>query len=154
MGDVLKKICTALLLVIIFSLLSEVVDIFGFSRFQPRAAIVLSSNEAMLTWNRLPYWAFYEVEVLNRSPEVSSSSETQVRRLMHFTTWKHSLIIAQYFPFRTFWRVSGCGISQRPLRKCSDLVRLGDSTAEAATKFVQPKSHETNKIKPEQMNCW
>lgn len=122
----------------------EFLDIFGFQSFRPVVAIGRQDNETTLSWQRLPYLAYYEVEALSRPPENNSRSTPPPFRLMHFRTLKSQLILSQDFPFQTYWRVSAAGILKRPLGQWSESVPLNKTNADNMPIFTSVKPHQSD----------
>ena len=137
------------LLVISFIVSAELLDVFGFQSFRPVIAVGKQSNETILSWQRLPYLAYYEVEVLNRPPDNDSRSTPVLFRLMHFQTLKNQLTLEQDFPFQTYWRVSAVGILRRPLGRWSESVALNAAAADPITEFTAIKPQPIVKTPPD-----
>lgn len=134
-----------LLLVLIFSVIVsvEIIDIFGFHTFRPIVAVGNAGNETVLSWQRLPYPAYYEIEVLSRLPSTSSDSPAPIFRLMQFRTLQNQWILSQDFPFQTFWRVSAVGILGLPLGNWSEPVILNNAPPDRVTEFSTVKPHSS-----------
>lgn len=122
--------------------LVEIVDIFGFSSFRPTIAVGQGGNETVLSWQRLPYPAYYEIEVLSRPPTTDTSSAPPTLRLMRFRTLQNQWTLAQDFPFQTFWRVSAVGLLRHPLGIWSEPIILNNALPDRITEFaaVKPRS--------------
>ena len=104
-ADLKSRYIILLLLVSIFSVIVsvEIIDIFGFQTFRPIIEVGSSGNETVLSWQRLPYLVYYEIEVLSRFPSNDSVvSPAPTFRLMRFRTLQNQWIISQDFPFQTF----------------------------------------------------
>ncbi len=117
----------------------EAADIFGFQSFRPVVAVSKAGNETVLSWQRLPYPAYYEIEVLTRLPSAETSSAKTPYRLMHFHTFKNEWTLSQDFPFQTYWRVSASGMLRHPLGTWSDPVTISTTAAEPVTEFAAIK---------------
>ena len=80
-------------------------------------------------WPKLPYPAYYEVDVLTEPPENDIKKSPRSQVVTRYKTWDNRLIIDQTFPFRTYWRVSAKGLLQQKLGRSSDPLLVSSSTA-------------------------
>lgn len=99
----------------------------------------LIDNEYTLTWTRLPYPVYYEVEVLNHPPAGDSFKANRTDRITVYRTWTNQLVINQNYPFSTYWRVSAHGLFQKPLGYYSDPVNLAQVMGVTAADFLHTK---------------
>ena len=142
------KMKILLLPAILFSVIfcAEVLDLFGFHNFRPIVAVGQAANETVLSWQRLPYPAYYEIEVLSRLPSDESRSSARAFRIMKIRTLQNSWTLDQDFQFETYWRVSAAGFLSRPLGSWSKPVMLNNSSSDRLTEFtaVKPKQELTS----------
>ncbi|MDR3565514.1 MAG: GDSL-type esterase/lipase family protein [Negativicutes bacterium] len=115
-----------LLLIIIFILVGfiETADIFGFDKYKPRLEAAFVANEYILSWPKLPYFSYYEVEVLKAPPEDDDLPVPPQQRIITYRTWQNQFTVNETFPFRTYWRVSAHGIFRHPLGTFSNYLNL------------------------------
>lgn len=75
------------------------------------------ANEYILTWSKLPYFAYYEVEVLHHSPEEELEAKSFVPsyRIAKYRTFKNTIKIDHNFPDNTYLRVSAHSLFHQPL---------------------------------------
>lgn len=113
---------------------------FLFGKYKPAVTVTNVANEYVLNWSRLPYPAYYEVEVLSRSPsgdEAASPSE----RIAVYRTWSTSWTINQNFPYRTYWRVSAHGLLRKPLSLYSEPHNLAEIMGTSLEDYHSIKPH-------------
>ena len=138
------KIKILLLTGILFSVIvsAEIFDLFGLHQFRPSVSIVQAANEKVLTWQRLPYPAYYEIEVLSRLPSDDDRSSARTFRIMKIRTLQNSWTLDQDFPFETYWRVSAVGFLRRPLGSWSKPVMLNNTSSDRLIEFTAVKPQQ------------
>ena len=146
-----KKVLLLLLVLLTAAALAEVLDVFGFSRFQPVVAVGHTANETVLSWQRLPYPAYYVIDVLSRPPSDDPGASARTYRLTRIRTWRNQWTLPQDYPFRTYWRVSAAGLFQRPLGRWSEAVALHDAPPEKAAEFTGVKPKPDDPAAPEKV---
>ncbi|MCX7780201.1 MAG: GDSL-type esterase/lipase family protein [Negativicutes bacterium] len=99
-------------------------NIFGQDGYKPALQAELISNEYVISWPKLAYPALYKIEAFIRPPGRDGRNAIPCNIITTFYTWKNSYIIANDFPFRTFWRVSAQGLFLHPLGQPSDPLSL------------------------------
>ena len=126
-------------------LLLLTIETFSFEQYRPATAVSQSDNETSLSWQRLPYPAYYEIEVLSRLPDTDSRATPRAFRLMRFRTFDNQMTLSQDFPFQTYWRVSAIGLFKRPLGRWSEPVAINSPSVPPAVDFttVKPKPTAT-----------
>ncbi len=122
----------------------EVSEAVGLNNFKPQLEINHISNEYILKWERLPYFAYYEVEVLSIPPAADDKQATATERIASYRTWKNQLPIGENFPFRTYWRVSAQSLFHQPLGKYSDHIKLADTLNGTDADFDKVKPEPTS----------
>ena len=141
-----KKIFLRLLLpiaglFILLLLLGECAALLGFSYYKPQLQVLTESNQQVLTWSRLPYPAYYQIDVLTEEPENDTRKSPRSQILTRYHTVNNQLIIDQAFPFPTYWRVSAKSILQQKLGRFSDPVTISS--------IVDPQQLSFQLLKPE-----
>ncbi|HEY3423986.1 MAG TPA: GDSL-type esterase/lipase family protein [Negativicutes bacterium] len=135
--------------IILILFLSAILYIFesntyiGFSNFKPQLEITHLSNEYILTWPRLPYPAYYEIEVLNQLPSNDHQVLESSQRIATYRTWDNQFVIDQNFPFSTYWRVSAQGLFRRPVGAYSDAINLAQVMGITSEDFTHVKATPT-----------
>jgi len=136
-----KRILIIALLTFSMFYVLEVSEAVGLTNFKPQLEINHISNEYVLKWQRLPYFAYYEVEALSLPPDADNKKATAAERIVSYRTWKNELSIGENFPFRTYWRVSAQTLFHQPLGKYSDHIKVTDTLigTDAAFEKVKPE---------------
>ena len=132
------SICVLLLLLTIETL--------NFEQYRPVAAVSKNNNETSISWQRLPYPAYYEIEVLSHPPVADFRPTPRAYRLMRFRTFDNQMIVPQDFPFQTYWRVSAAGLFKRPLGRWSEPVALNSPTVQPTVAFTTVKPNPSATI--------
>ena len=65
----MKRIIFLILMLTAILYLVETNENIGFSQYKPILSVTYADNQYVLTWSKIPYFAYYEVEVLNKTPE-------------------------------------------------------------------------------------
>lgn len=104
--------------------LFETVDILGFSSYHPKLEAAFVANEYVLTWPKLPYLSYYEIEVLKSPPDSQDLAVPLSQRIITYRTWQNQLVVNESFPFRSYWRVSAHGLFRHPLGSYSNYLNL------------------------------
>lgn len=106
--------------------LAEAAAAIALKDYKPKLEAAFAANEYVLSWQRLPYLGYYEVEVL-KAPPLGQTPSTRQERVFSFRTWRTNFTIDESFPYRTYWRVSAHGLFHHRLGTYSeslDLARL------------------------------
>jgi lysophospholipase L1-like esterase len=111
--------------------------------YKPKLEAAFAANEYVLTWQRLPYFGYYEVEVL-KTPPLSKFAAPPGERIFFFRTWRNSFTVNENFPFRTYWRVSAHGLFRHPLGDYSDPLDLAKLMGQSVTDFQRLKPAATS----------
>lgn len=132
----------------LFVYLFEISDILGFNNYKPHLSITHASNEYVLTWNRVPYFTYYEIEVLNKPPEHDRQTTPSTQRIVRYRTLQNHARIDQHYPFQTYWRVSAHSLFRHPLGAYSNHINLAQITGVPPLDFsaVKPQSLTTFSI--------
>ncbi|SDE16974.1 SGNH/GDSL hydrolase family protein [Sporomusa acidovorans] len=122
----------------------EVSEAVGLNSFKPNLEVNHIANEYILKWQRVPYFAYYEVEALSMPPTADNLKSDGSQRIAIYRTWKNQLAIDENFPFRTYWRVSAQTIFHTPLGKYSDYVNLAEASGSTVKDFDKVKPEPTS----------
>ncbi len=133
------KFFLVILFIITCMLLFETADFFGSQQYRPILSVNKGDNETSISWQRIPYPAYYEIEVLSRPPNNDSHSTPRVFRLMRFRTLDTQMILTQDYPFQTFWRVSAVSLFRRTLGRWSEPVAINSPAVQPAVDFTAVK---------------
>lgn len=117
----LKRLISTILLLFIFCYIIEISNFFGFNQFKPSLAVAAKNNQIVLSWVRLPYPAYYEIEALSNNPDSDIPIE-QIHTLTKYRTWRTKFIPDPNFSPDTYWRVTAQGLFHRPLGQPSNAV--------------------------------
>ncbi|TWH49473.1 GDSL-type esterase/lipase family protein [Sporomusa sp. KB1] len=137
----LKRIFIIMALTLSLLYVLEISEAVGLKSFKPHLEINHKANENILQWQRLPYFAYYEVEALSIPPDNDAEQATDTELIASYRTWKNQMPIDENFPFRTYWRVSAQTLFHQPLGKYSDHVNL--------TQTIDGIAADFNNVKPE-----
>jgi len=129
-----RRLSLIMLLAVVFIYTVENSNILGLKEYKPIVVVSKEANEYILTWSKLPYPAYYEIEVLNQPPEPAGHTPA-VHPIATYHTWDNRLTIDQTFPSRTYWRVSAHGLFRQPLGFYSDSVHLAQVIGATAEDF-------------------
>ncbi|BBB92677.1 MAG TPA: GDSL-type esterase/lipase family protein [Methylomusa anaerophila] len=133
----MKRLLMALVLLAALLYAVEAIDWFGLNQFKPLLTINTVANEYILSWSRLPYPVYYEVEVFSAPPREDINGTGQI--ITKYRTLDTRLVIKQNFPFHTFWRVSAHSLFHHPLGRCSDTLKFEDHTGQELPTFDRIK---------------
>ncbi|WP_378956424.1 GDSL-type esterase/lipase family protein [Pelosinus sp. sgz500959] len=100
----------------------------GLSNYKPLVNVNYIANHYILTWSKIPYLAYYEVEVLNHNPgkEQDSKSSNLSSRIAKYRTFDTTIKIDQNFPDSTYLRVSAHSLFHQPLGLYSDSISISE----------------------------
>ncbi len=136
----MKRVTTILLVLLIAIYLFEKSDFMQLSQFKPIIGVEKEANEYILSWSKVPYPAYYEVEVLTQPP--AGNGTHSGKRIVSYKTWNNQLTLDQSFPFKTYWRVSAHGLFNR-LGSYSDSINLAQVTGATVEDFSRYKPTPT-----------
>jgi len=121
---------------------------FGFAGYKPHLEAKQVANEYVLTWPRLSYLSYYEIEVLSCFPEHDTKAASPSQRITKYRTWSNQWTVNQSFPYRTYWRVSAQGLFAHPLGRYSESLSLTEVTGSTAEDFLRIKPQATSYYPP------
>lgn len=116
----------------------EVDENIGFSKYKPILDVRYITNEYHLSWPKIPYLAYYEIEVLNQNPGDVNNSQgaPPAYRIVKYRTFENTIKIDQKFPKSAYLRVSAHSLFHKPLGFYSNSVSVSDlSTGNEETRF-------------------
>ncbi|AIF51065.1 GDSL-type esterase/lipase family protein [Pelosinus sp. UFO1] len=120
-----------ILLVIVISILYfvESNEKVGFGNYKPSLNINRIEDKYTITWSKIPYFAYYEVEVLNHIPEKNPDESSMIpyHRVIKYRTFDNSIIVDQNFPESTYLRVSAHSLFHHPLGYYSEAIPIIDT---------------------------
>jgi hypothetical protein len=128
--------------------LAETLDMPGFGKYRPRLDIAFIANEYVLSWDRLPYPAYYEIEVL-KAPPAENGRTNAAERITKYRTWGNSFTINKNYPFRTYWRVSAHGLFRHPLGSYSECLNPAVLAGQSGEEFQRTKPVATSFYPPD-----
>lgn len=140
----MKRLLLAVLVLTIVIYCLENTSMTGFSMFKPTLTARSENNEYVLSWTRLPYLSYYEVEVLNKPSDNDSVQAPASQSIVKYRTWQNHITIDQNYPFSTYWRVSAQGVFRRPLGYYSDSINLTQIMGRTAEDFHNIKPIATS----------
>ncbi|MDF2568742.1 MAG: hypothetical protein K0R55_346 [Sporomusa sp.] len=117
----------------------EISEAVGFTGFKPHLQINYRTNEYILSWPRLPYPAYYEVEALSIPPVDDQNQIDSSQRIVSYRTWKNQFSIDDNFPFHTYWRVSAQTLFHKPLGRYSNHISLTEASGRQVEEFDNVK---------------
>ena len=100
--------CTILYMTLLCIFFTESTDVLSLKELQPEVLINEDSENGTLSWQRLPYPCYYEVEILTKNPDPSIDHE-QYHLLKKEYTFKNSFK-APSTGVPTYYRISGHGM--------------------------------------------
>lgn len=128
----MKRLILAILVAITAVYAVETAVIPGPGGYKPRLEATYVANEFVLTWPRVPYLGYYEIEML-RTQVPSGSVASPGDRILVIRTWNNHLAVEEKGPFPTYWRVSAHGLFRHPLGAYSDTLDLAGLTGQPAS---------------------
>lgn len=125
----IKRMLTSLLLLTTMTITLYFVESsekIGFSNYKPVLDVSYVANEYMLTWSKIPYFAYYEVEVLNQNPSDRNGAQSPLPayRIVTYRTFENTIKIDQQFPKSAYLRVSAHSLFHNPLGFYSNSVSI------------------------------
>ncbi|HWR40899.1 MAG TPA: GDSL-type esterase/lipase family protein [Patescibacteria group bacterium] len=134
----------SLLFLLIFMLfLGEYLGL-GFVHYKPHLEMTQEANQQTLSWPRLPYPAYYEVDVLTETPENDTTKSARSQIVARYRTLDNHLTVDKKFPFRTYWRVSAKSFLQQKLGRFSDPLVITPMTEPSQSALLQFKPQPTS----------
>ncbi|MEN6413246.1 MAG: GDSL-type esterase/lipase family protein [Veillonellales bacterium] len=140
----MKRIFIVIILLTSILYIAENSTITGFSKFKPSLTAEENTNEYSLLWTKVPYLAYYEVEVLNRPPDTDKQAALPSQRITKYRTWNNTITVDRDFPFQTYWRVSAQGVFRHPLGRYSDSINLAQVMGITTEDFANVKPQPTS----------
>lgn len=116
----------------------------GFAEYKPELIVKKAANEYVVTWHRLPYLSYYEVEVLSSPPANDQTPARLSDKITRYRTWSNHWTVNQSFPYHTYWRVSAQGLFSRPIGRYSETLSLNDWIGASTVDFKRIKPTPTS----------
>ena len=108
----MKKFIAFLFIILYLTILciffTETTDVLDLRSFDFKAGIIEKEHQFLLSWTRLPYPAYYEVEVLTKNPSKEVSSATYHLVKKEFTVSNTCAVPPTAIP--TYYRITAHGI--------------------------------------------
>ena len=149
----MKRILFLILLLVATLYCIEINENIGFSKFKPILNVTYVANNYVATWSKIPYFSYYEVEVLNTNPVEKNDQKSAIPPyiIATYRTFDNIIKIDQKFPDSTYLRVSAQGLFHRPLGLYSDpvaITEIGLDTKQTKLKPVPVTSYPPNAPAP------
>jgi lysophospholipase L1-like esterase len=138
---IMKRIIVVILVLTTILYFVESSDTVGLKYYKPSLTMDHIEDKYILNWSPIPYFAYYEVEILNHIPDKGqySSSIVPAHRIVKYRTFDNFITIDQNFPESAYFRVSAHGLFHHPLGSYSDLIAMSEANSSVNT--VQNKPH-------------
>ncbi|MBP2627345.1 MAG: hypothetical protein H6Q68_2056 [Firmicutes bacterium] len=140
-GVLIMKRLLFLILILTITLYSiETNENIGFSKYKPLFNVTYIANNYILTWSKIPYFAYYEVEVLNNNPIGKHGQKSVIPsyRIAKYRTFDNIMKIEQNFPDNTYLRVSAHSLFHKPLGFYSDSVSITEIDSDTKQAKLKP----------------
>jgi len=136
----MKRILFLILLLTTTLYFIETNEKIGLSKYKPLLNVTYVANNYILTWSKIPYLAYYEVEVLNNNQVGKSGQKITVPsyRIAKYRTFDNILKINQKFPDSTYLRVSAHSLFHQPLGFYSNPVSITDISSNTKQEIFKP----------------
>jgi len=149
----MKRILFLILVLIASLYFIETNEYIGLNKYKPSLNVTYIANNYVLTWSQIPYFVYYEVEVLNSNPPKNHGQKTALPfySIAKYRTFNNIMKIDQKFPDSTYLRVSAHSLFHRPLGFYSDSVSITQSdsdTNQAKTKPISTTNYSFNAPAP------
>lgn len=123
----MKKFLVILLSVLILSYIVEATPISNFSNYKPTLAIASTNDKYELSWTKLPYPVYYEIEVLSSPP--GSDKKADREKTIRYFTWQNKYTLDKYLPKLAYLRVSAHGLftATQPIGSYSNIIAIASN---------------------------
>jgi len=135
----LKRLLAILLVLFVFAYIIEITNFWGFNQVKPVITIAVQDNQIILSWPKLPYPVYYEIEALGSNPE-NPGPAAKAQLIKKYRTWNNKLLVDPSFSHDIYWRVTAQGLFHRPWGQHSDAVSPGRifDNAQAVIDYDKP----------------
>lgn len=116
----------------------EINDNIGFSKYKPVLDVTYIANQYVLTWPKLPYLAYYEVEVFNQNPGNGNNGPLPAYRIVKYRTFENTIKIDQQLPKSAYLRVAAHSLFHNPLGFYSNSVPITEVTVDHGETQLKP----------------
>ena len=136
----MKRILFLILLLTTTLYFIEINDNIGFSTYKPLLNVTYVANNYILTWSKIPYLAYYEVEVLSNNPALKQVQKNSIPsyRIAKYRTFDNIIKIEQKLPDNTYLRVSAHSLFHQPLGFYSNSVSITEIGPDAKQATRKP----------------
>jgi lysophospholipase L1-like esterase len=120
----MKRFLVLLFMLIVILYFIENNESMGFGDYRPTLNISNAADRYILTWPSIPYFAYYEVEIVNQIPEErqNPSGINPLHRIVTYRTFENTITINKNFPKSAQLRVSAHSLFHHPLGSYSDFI--------------------------------
>ena len=138
----IKKILFLLLILATSLYFIEANDKIGLNQYKPLLNVTYIANNYVLTWAKIPYFVYYEVDVFNSDPvgEQGPRSAMPSYKIAKYRTFDNVMKIDQKFPDNTYLRVSAHSLFHQPLGLYSDAVSILELNSDTKQAKLKPIS--------------
>jgi hypothetical protein len=113
----MKRIIVVILVLTTILYFVESSESVGLKDYKPSLTMDHSEDKYILNWSPIPYFGYYEVEILNHIPDIGQYSTPIVpaHRIVKYRTFDNFITIDQNFPESAYFRVSAHGLFHHPI---------------------------------------
>lgn len=136
----MKKIFLLISLLTALLYFIETNENIGLSKYKPSLTVDQVSNHYVLTWSKIPYLVYYEVEILNQIPNRKQGAKSSAlsSRIANYRTFNTTMTIDQNFPDSSYLRISAHSLFHRPLGFYSDCISIAKINSTFSQKKHKP----------------
>lgn len=131
----MKRIFFCLLVITSIIYSAEANDRVGLKTYKPTLEVSHEPKQFVVSWPKLSYPAYYEVEILNRTS--LNEEQENAHRILSYRTLQNVITVDENFPDSAYIRVSAHSLFHHPLGLYSDALDI-----------LQMKSAEAQEVKP------
>lgn len=135
----MKKIILTLLSFFILSYSIEATPLSSVSTFKPTLAIANVNDKYELTWTKLPYPVYYEVEILTNPPSNDKQPTPDSQKLIRHGTWHNRFTLEKDLPKLAYLRVSAHGLFKQPLGRYSNTIAIATNHGDLINNLKEAK---------------
>ena len=134
----MKRIAFFIFMIIALLYYIETNEKIGFHTYKPLLSVKYTDNQYTLTWTKIPYLAYYEVEVLNISSDEENEKTSSSGKITKYRSFTNTIKINQDFHGSTYLRVAAHSLFHKPLGFYSDSIFITDINLEPDHSKVKP----------------
>ncbi len=138
----MKRIVVVILVLTTILYFVESSESVGLKHYKPFLTMDHTEDKYILNWSPIPYFGYYEVEILNHIPDIGQYSTPNVpaHRIVKYRTFDNFITIDQNFPESAYFRVSAHGLFHHPIGLYSDLLPITEANFNAEAVQDKPRS--------------